>query len=85
LLQWGEIAAFIGKDLHTAGKLTDPTPRQIPEDEYNDLFGKYSLVVIGQNSRNKAERLRDLNWQPKEIRMREAFAKEELPRPDPGK
>jgi hypothetical protein len=35
--------------------------------------------VIGQNSRNKAERLRDLGWQPKEIRMREAFAKEELP------
>jgi hypothetical protein len=35
--------------------------------------------VIGQNSRNRAERLRELGWRPKELGVREAFAKEELP------
>ena len=78
-MQWGEIAAFIGKDLHAAGKLADPTPREIPKDQYADLFGNYSLVVIGQNSRNRAERLRDLGWKPKEVGVHEAFTKEELP------
>jgi hypothetical protein len=39
----------------------------------------YSMVVVGQNARNRADRLRELGWKPKERNVREAFAKEELP------
>lgn len=78
-IQWGDIAGFIGKTLHAAGKLPDPTPREIPQDQYGDLFGEYSLVVIGQNARHYAGRLRDLGWQPKQPDVYEAFEKEELP------
>ncbi|KAF2034023.1 NAD(P)-binding protein [Setomelanomma holmii] len=78
-ISWGDIAVFIGKDLHAAGKIPDPTAREIPKDQYDDLFGNYSVVVIGQNSRNRADRLRDRGWQPKERGVHEAFTKEELP------
>ncbi|KAH7066710.1 hypothetical protein BKA63DRAFT_571119 [Paraphoma chrysanthemicola] len=76
---WSKIATFIGKDLHAAGMIPDSTPREIPQNEYDDLFGEDSLVVIGQNSRNRADRLRDLGWRPKEVGVHEAFTKEELP------
>jgi hypothetical protein len=39
----------------------------------------YSLVVVGQNARNRADRLRDLGWKPKERAVHEAFTNEELP------
>jgi hypothetical protein len=78
-MQWSEIAGFIGENLQAAGQLEDPTPTEIPGDQHDDLFGNYTLVVIGQNSRNRAHRLRDLGWQPKELGVREAFKREELP------
>lgn len=78
-ISWGEAAGVIGDELHAAGIIPDPAPRQIPEDQYDDLFGKYTNVVIAQNSRSKAERLRDLGWQPKHFSVRDAFKNEELP------
>ncbi|PNS14597.1 UDP-glucuronic acid decarboxylase 1 [Sphaceloma murrayae] len=78
-LSWGEIAACIGQSLYDAKVLPDATPRQIPTEQYNDLFGPYSLVVIGQNARNRAERLRALGWKPKDLDAYAAFKKEELP------
>lgn len=53
--------------------------KEIPEDHYDDLFGIHTVGVIGANSRNRADRLRDLGWQPKEMSIKEAFQKEELP------
>ena len=78
-ISWGDAAAMIGEELHSAGRLSDPTPREIPEDQYADLFGMYTPVVIAQNARNRADRLRGLGWEAKEIDVREAFKKEELP------
>jgi hypothetical protein len=61
------------------GKIPDPAPREIPREQWGDLFGEYSSVVIGANARNKAERLRELGWQPEHLDVQGAFKTEELP------
>lgn len=76
---WGECAAFIGKELKAVGKVDDASPREIPKEQYVDLFGKYSDVVIASNARNRAERLRQLGWRPKHTDVHQAFKDEELP------
>lgn len=76
---WRQAAEMIGEGLHSAGRLPDPKPREIPEDQYDDLFGPYSMVVLGQNARNKANRLRQLGWQPREKDIKQTFMEEELP------
>ncbi len=78
-ISWGEAAAMIGKSLHDHDRISSPEAKEIPESEWNDLFGPYSGVVIGANSRSRAERLRELGWQPREKRIRDAFEEEELP------
>ncbi|CAD0083824.1 unnamed protein product [Aureobasidium vineae] len=76
---WAECAGFIGKELKAVGKIEDASPREIPSEQYNDLFGKYSDVVIASNARNRAERLRQLGWRPKHTDIHQAFRDEELP------
>ncbi|KAE8452051.1 hypothetical protein EG329_002216 [Mollisiaceae sp. DMI_Dod_QoI] len=78
-LSWASCAGEIGKALHKAGKVQDPTPREIPADLYDDLFGKWSLPVLGQNSRNRANRLRALGWQPREKSTFESLREDEIP------
>ncbi|KAK3620053.1 hypothetical protein LTR56_023636 [Elasticomyces elasticus] len=78
-ISWGEAATMIGDELKAVGKITDATPREIPESQYGDLFGMYSPTVLGSNARNRADRLRDLCWKPKHLDIREAFRSEELP------
>ncbi|KAI5272091.1 NAD(P)-binding protein [Aureobasidium subglaciale] len=70
---------FIGKELKVAGKIEDATPLEIPSEQYEDLFGKYSDVVIASNARNRADRLDQLGWRPKHTDIRLAFRDEELP------
>jgi hypothetical protein len=77
--RWGEAASLIGQELHAIGRIPDPTPREVPRELWSDLFGEYSVVVIGANARNRAERLRELGWQPKHVDVRAAFKTEELP------
>ncbi|KAK1707119.1 hypothetical protein CaCOL14_011836 [Colletotrichum acutatum] len=76
---WGECAEEIGKALKDAEKIHDASPRQIPTDLYDDLFGKWSLPVVGQNARNRANRLRALGWKPREKSAFDSLADEELP------
>ncbi|KAM0543280.1 hypothetical protein ACHAPJ_012364 [Fusarium lateritium] len=76
---WGECAEEIGKALKDSGKIPDASPRQIPTDLYDDLFGKWSLAVVGQNARNRANRLRTLGWKPREKSAFDSLAEEELP------
>ncbi|KAH6982456.1 hypothetical protein EDB80DRAFT_657438 [Ilyonectria destructans] len=76
---WEKCAQEIGKALKEAGKIQDPTPRQIPTDLYNDLFGEWSLAVIGQNARNRANRLRALGWKPQEKSAFDSLLTDELP------
>ena len=78
-ISWRDYAAVIGKGLHEAGKIEDPEPREVPREDFGDLFGQYTFVVIGANSRSRAERLRKMGWKPRERSAREAFEKEELP------
>ena len=65
-ISWGEVAAMIGRSLQPLGKVQSAEPREIPESEWGDLFGPYSAVVIGANSRCRGERVRELGWRPRE-------------------
>ncbi|KAI5255863.1 NAD(P)-binding protein [Aureobasidium subglaciale] len=70
---------FIGKALKAAGKIEDATPLEIPSEQYEDLFGNYSDVVIASSARNRADRLNQLGWRPKHTDIRLAPRDEELP------
>ena len=76
---WKEVAVEIGRILFERGKIEDPTPRTIPKELYGDLFGEETPVMIGLNSRSRAERLRALGWQPQEKGWRESLSEDEVP------
>ncbi|KAL4935269.1 hypothetical protein BDV06DRAFT_228978 [Aspergillus oleicola] len=59
-LLWRQCAEEIGRILHKAGKVADPIPQTIPRENYRDLFGECSGLVIGSNARNRANRLRKI-------------------------
>lgn len=77
---WLDVATLIGKQLHEAGKISDPTPKTVPESDYGELFGDYSDCVIGLNSRSRAVRLRELGWNPIEKDWKASYVEDELPR-----
>lgn len=76
---WRDVAAVIGEGLHAAGRLSDPTPKPIPKELYEDVFGEYTGAVLGLNSRSRAVRLRELGWNPVEKGWRESYLEDELP------
>ncbi|PGH15997.1 hypothetical protein AJ80_05340 [Polytolypa hystricis UAMH7299] len=78
-LSWGECAAEIGKILVKEGRLESPTPKTIPEEHYGDLFAEFSGLNLGSNSRSRANRLRDIGWQPKEKRTIQSLVEDEIP------
>jgi nucleoside-diphosphate-sugar epimerase len=78
-LSWASCAATIGKGLQKAGKVQDPTPREIPTDLYKDIFGEWSMPVVGQNSRSRANRLRALGWKTIEKSTFESLLEDEIP------
>lgn len=78
-LSWEECAAQIGRILHKAGKVGDPTPKTIPRENYGDLFGDPSALVIGSNARNRAHRLRKLGWEPREKNTFASLEDDEIP------
>lgn len=78
-ISWEGIAAMIGKHLQPLGRVKAQQTHEIPESQHVDLFGPYSFVVIGANSRSRAERVRRLGWTPREREIEEAFEVEELP------
>lgn len=41
---WLEAATEIGKSLHAAGQIKDATPRQFPEEAYEELFVSASFL-----------------------------------------
>ncbi|EPY53056.1 NAD dependent epimerase/dehydratase [Schizosaccharomyces cryophilus OY26] len=78
-LSWNDCAAEIGRVLHQAGKIESPTPRTIPVSNYGDIFGKWTDAVVGTNSRSRANRLRELGWEPKEKKTSASLAEDEIP------
>ena len=79
-VSWREIAALVGASLHKAGRLEDPTPRQIPKEQYDDIFGPaFTEAVMGLNSRSRANRVRALGWKPVAKSWSTSFVEDELP------
>ncbi|KAL4888484.1 hypothetical protein BDV59DRAFT_206066 [Aspergillus ambiguus] len=78
-LSWGQCAAEIGRILHKAGKVADQTPNIIPIENYDNLFGQYSGLVVGSNARNRANRLRKLGWKPQEKNTFASLEEDEIP------
>ncbi|KAK4942746.1 hypothetical protein LTR10_017506 [Elasticomyces elasticus] len=76
---WTEGSATLGQALHAAGRIKDPEPRTIPEEDYKDIFGGFTAEVAGSNSRSRANRLRQLGWEPREKGVLESFKDDEIP------
>jgi nucleoside-diphosphate-sugar epimerase len=78
-LSWGDCAAEIGRLLTMEGRIDDPEPQTVPFENYNDLFGEFTVAVAGSNARNRANRLRKLGWQPLEKNTFISLAEDEIP------
>jgi len=76
---WREVAEQIGRNLHDAGLIPDPAPRSVDPADYADLMGDLSPLVLGMNSRSRAERLRTLGWESREKGWSESLRADELP------
>jgi nucleoside-diphosphate-sugar epimerase len=79
-LSWGECAAELGRALHKIGKFESAQTNTISPKLYSDVFGQdYTTIVLGSNSRNRANRLRKLGWQPREKETLPSLIDDELP------
>ncbi|KAH7318945.1 hypothetical protein BKA65DRAFT_92718 [Rhexocercosporidium sp. MPI-PUGE-AT-0058] len=76
---WKSCAEELGKTLYDAGKIKDATPKEIPGSLYGDIFGEWSMSVVGENSRNRANRLRALGWKAREKSAFESLHEDEIP------
>jgi nucleoside-diphosphate-sugar epimerase len=76
---WRDAVGVVGKALFEAGRIQSPETREIPKEDYKDLFGEYTSWVLGCNSRSRAERLRRLGWEAREKGMFESLAENEVP------
>ncbi|KAK4501092.1 hypothetical protein PRZ48_006898 [Zasmidium cellare] len=76
---WKDLAVVIGEQLHKAGKIKDPVPMELKQENWADTFGEFTGAVIGLNSRSRAVRLRELGWQPTEKDWRRSYIEDELP------
>ena len=75
---WEEYAAEVGMGLKLAGRLEDPTPKEVPSSMYGDLFQEWSIAVIGRNARNRAKRLRALGWEAREKSTFDSLVSDEI-------
>lgn len=76
---WKEAAEQVGKALKTRGLVEDEAPREFSREDWEELFGEYTGVIMGSNCRCRAVRLRALGWEAREKRIWESFAEEGLP------
>lgn len=76
---WKRCAEEIGKALHAAGRIHDSTPREIPAEQYGDIFADATVTLIGKNSRCRANRLRALGWEPRAKGTFESLVRDEMP------
>ncbi|KAJ5462211.1 hypothetical protein N7530_010416 [Penicillium desertorum] len=78
-LSWGECAAEIGRTLKRIALIDEVTSKPIPKENWGDLFGDYSGMVVGSNVRHRANRLRKLGWAPLEKDTLASLAEDEIP------
>lgn len=76
---WREPVVEIGKALHAAGRIASREPKEIPEEDFVDLFDKASPWVVASNSRSRANKLREWGWQPREKGVLESLVEDEIP------
>lgn len=76
---WEETAQAIGNALHRAGKIKDPAAKEINSKDFDDLFQEWSVAVVGENARCRANRLRALGWKPEAKSTFVSFEEDELP------
>lgn len=77
---WTEAAEEVGKSLHAKGLIQDPMPKQFKRENWDDLFGEWTDLALGINSRSRAVRLRELGWKPQEKGIWESLNEDELPK-----
>ena len=76
---WKEVAEEVGKALQAKGLLKDATLKEFKREHWDNLFGDFTPVAVGLNSRSRAVRLRELGWKPQEKGIWESFIEDELP------
>ena len=76
---WKDVASLIGESLHKVDKAKDPAPRHLDESMYRDMFSDATPEILGGNSRNRAVRLRELGWAPREKDWKRSFVEDEFP------
>jgi nucleoside-diphosphate-sugar epimerase len=73
-----EVAEVVAQALHETGKIQGPNRHSFSESDYADVFGPLT-EILGCNSRNRAVRLRELGWEPKEKNALTTWKEEEIP------
>jgi hypothetical protein len=76
---WKEVAEDVAIGLAKVGKLKGPKANTVPEGDYDMIFGRDMASVLGANSRSRAARLRDFDWEPREKGIWESFNEDGLP------
>lgn len=76
---WKEVGEKVGESLRKIGRIENAQPKEFSEEDYAQLFGPVTGVVIGLNSRSRASRLRELGWAPREKGIWESWEQDELP------
>ncbi|PVI05256.1 NAD(P)-binding protein [Periconia macrospinosa] len=76
---WKEAAEQVGKALKERALIKDETPREFSREDWEELFGEYTGLIMGSNCRCRAARLKELGWEAKEMGIWESFVQEGLP------
>jgi nucleoside-diphosphate-sugar epimerase len=78
-LSWGETTEHIGRVLYKLGKIPSPETRAFNQSDFDDVFGPMTEVIGGSNSISRANRLRQLGWEPKEKSIWASLEEDEIP------
>ena len=76
---WMDVSVAIGEALKAQGKIDDVQPKPIQEKDFGDLLGQFTPMVVGCNSRSRANRLRSLGWVLREKSWKESLVEDEIP------
>jgi len=74
-----EGAEHIGRILYKLGRISSPEPKTFVESDFEDVFGPMTPMLLGCNARNRATRLSQLGWEPKEKNLWSSLEEDEIP------
>lgn len=73
-----EVAEVVAQALYKTGKMQSPEIQSFSKSDYADVIGPWT-EILGCNSRNRAIRLREFGWEPKEKDVLTTWKEEEVP------